>query len=91
MKIEYLYAIVDVNGACWRITGRETEKAFLPELLAEGWRPIRETPFHQATGISYILICLEREPNGPSVSALVNKSSAHQSLPTTPAIRSPSR
>jgi hypothetical protein len=64
MKTEYLYAIVDCNGACWRIVGRETEKAILPDLLADGWRPLRETPFPQATGMSYILICLEREPDG---------------------------
>ena len=66
MKIEYQYAILDVNGACWRITARETEKASLTELLDQGWRPIRETPFHQATGPSSVLICLEREPEGTS-------------------------
>jgi hypothetical protein len=64
MKMEYLYAIVGSDGACWRIVGRETEKAVLTDLLVEGWRPVRETPFVQATGASYILICLEREPEG---------------------------
>ena len=64
MKTEYLYAIVDIHGACWRIVDRTTEKASLPDLLLEGWRPVRETPFPQATGMSYILICLEREPEG---------------------------
>jgi hypothetical protein len=64
MKTEYLYVIIDYHGGCWRIVGRETEKAVLPDLLLEGWRPIRETPFPDATGQSYILICLEREPDG---------------------------
>jgi hypothetical protein len=65
MKSEYLYAIVDADGGCWRIVGRTTEKAVLPELLAEGWRPIRETPFSPPPGVTpYILICLEREPEG---------------------------
>jgi hypothetical protein len=66
MKTEYCYAMVDLNGACWRIVDRTTEKASLPDLLAEGWRPVRETPFahYEASTSSYILICLEREPNG---------------------------
>jgi hypothetical protein len=66
MKSEYLYAIVDAEGSCWRIVERSTEKASLPDLLAEGWRPIRETPFPHSPGQSYILICLEREREGPS-------------------------
>ena len=66
MKTEYCYAMVDLNGACWRIVDRATEKVALPDLLAEGWRPIRETQFahHDASTSSYILICLEREPDG---------------------------
>ncbi len=66
MKTEYLYAMVDLNGACWRIVDRTTEKASLPDLLAEGWRPVRETPYarYDANSSTYILICLEREPDG---------------------------
>ena len=64
MKIDYLYAIVDTNGACWRIVGRSTEKASLPDLIADGWLPVRETPFPQNDLGSYILICLERDPDG---------------------------
>ena len=60
MKTEYLYAIVDNEGSCWTIVDRSYEEASLPDLLAEGWRPIRETPFPD----SGILICLEREPDG---------------------------
>jgi hypothetical protein len=66
MKTEYCYAMVDLNGACWKIVDRTTEKVALSDLLAEGWRPIRETPFahYDASSSSYILICLEREPGG---------------------------
>jgi hypothetical protein len=64
MKTEYLYAMVDVMGGCWTIVDRGTEKVSLPELLANGWRPLRETPFAASTGHSYILICMEREPEG---------------------------
>ena len=62
MKSEYLYAIVDSSGHCLRMVEQSTEKTSLPDLLAEGWRPLRETPFHASTGDGYILICLEREP-----------------------------
>ncbi len=65
MTSEYLYAIVDSAGSCWRIVEQSTEKASLPDLLAEGWRPLRETPFPSSTGSGYVLICLEREPEGP--------------------------
>jgi hypothetical protein len=64
VKTEYLFAIVDANGACWTIAERSTEKASLPGLLLDGWRPVRETPFPGVPGQSYILICLEREPGG---------------------------
>ncbi len=62
MKTEYCYAIVDYNGRCWTIVGRATEEVALTDLLAEGWRPVRETPFPE--GQQRILICLEREPDG---------------------------
>ena len=61
MRPEHLYAIVDHQGGCWRIVGRGNEKADLPALLAEGWRPVRETAFALT---NHILICLEREPEG---------------------------
>jgi hypothetical protein len=64
MKAEHLYAIVNARGECWTIVDRGTEKSALPDLLANGWRPVRETTFAQATGEGYILICLEREPEG---------------------------
>ena len=64
MKTEYLYAILDANGACWQIEGRGTVKATLPDLLADGWRPLRETPFAPAVGAAFVLLVLEREPEG---------------------------
>ena len=63
MKTEYLYVIVDPDGGCRQILRGIPEKASLPGLLAEGWRPLRETAFAQT---QTILICLEREPEGPS-------------------------
>ncbi len=64
MKTEYLYAILDANGACWRLEGQGTTKANLAELLAGGWRPLRETPFAPAVGAAYVLLVLERESEG---------------------------
>jgi hypothetical protein len=58
----YLYVLIDPFGRCWAIRDGETERlAGVPSLLHEGWRPIRETPFPQATGTSYILILFERD------------------------------
>lgn len=60
---EYLYAMLDTNGTCWLIRDNTTEKvAGLPSLLAEGWRPLRETSFHE---VPYMMIVLERETRGP--------------------------
>ena len=61
MKTEYLYVRLDRAGECSRIVAKGLEKVSLAGLLAEGWRPIRETPFTQT---NEILICLEREPEG---------------------------
>ena len=56
---EYRYVILDTEGRCWRITDGGTEKeAGLPSLLAGGWRPVRETPYHE---VPYVLILLERD------------------------------
>lgn len=64
MRPEYLYAMLDVNGKCWVVTDQETQPYSMASLLQEGWVPIRETPFHAASGYAYILILLEREPRG---------------------------
>ncbi len=60
MKTEFLYLIVSADGACWRLVGQSTEQANLTDLLAEGWRPVRETTF----GDARVLILLNREAEG---------------------------
>lgn len=64
MKPEYLYAMLDVFGKCWVVTDQATQVYSMAALLQEGWVPIRETPFHAATGSAYILVLLERAPEG---------------------------
>ncbi len=61
MKTEYLYAIIDADGKCWRIIQSGNTKDNLVDLLNEGWRPLRETPYAPAVGTAYILLVLERE------------------------------
>ncbi len=63
MRPEYLYAMLDVNGKCWVVTDQATQPYSMASLLQEGWVPIRETSFHAAPA-AYILILLEREPQG---------------------------
>ena len=59
---QYLYAILDEYGKCWVVKDDATEKVRgLPSLLAEGWHPVRETPFVGDTTDTYILILLERD------------------------------
>ena len=64
MKTEYLYAILDADGKCWRIVPGGNAKVNLTDLLDEGWRPLRETPYAPAVGTAYVLIVLEREVEG---------------------------
>lgn len=60
---EYLYALIDVHGGCWVIRDDDTEKvAGLPSLLADGWRPLRETSFQVEP---YMLVVLERDSRAP--------------------------
>jgi hypothetical protein len=62
MHDKYLYAMIDAFGACWTVIDGGTEKVEgLPSLMRQGWRPLRETAFHNSAGTGYILILLERE------------------------------
>ncbi len=57
---DYVYVILDINGACWAVTDGGTKRIDgLPTLFRAGWRPIRETPFHISAGNPYMLILLE--------------------------------
>ncbi len=64
MKDQYLYALLDADGKCRRIESQGTVKAALVDLVADGWRPLRETPFAPAVGSAYMLLVLEREAEG---------------------------
>ena len=66
MKTEYLYALLDTAGGCWRVDGQGTSRIILPDMLAEGWRPVRETPFAADPTVATpsILLVLEREVEG---------------------------
>ena len=59
MKDQFLYVILDNQGGCRRVDDAP-EKTRLSDLLAEGWRPVRETTF----GDGRVLILLEREAEG---------------------------
>jgi hypothetical protein len=62
MQDKYLYVMIDSYGKCWALTDGGTEKVEgLPSLIRQGYRPLRETPFHNSTGVGYMLIVLERE------------------------------
>ena len=60
MKTDYLYVWLAARGECRRFGNQATEPASLPDLLAEGWRPVRETPLGEGS----VLILLEREAEG---------------------------
>jgi hypothetical protein len=60
MKAETIYVILDSSGRSWVVKNQILERVDLNHLLAEGWRPIRETPF----GDGLILIRLERDTEG---------------------------
>ena len=45
MKTETLYVILNQFGKSWVVKDQAIEPASLNDLLADGWRPVRETPF----------------------------------------------
>jgi hypothetical protein len=61
MKTETIYVILDNQGRSWVVKNQRLDKVDLNLLLADGWRPVRETPFGDNPSI---LICLEREKEG---------------------------
>jgi len=66
---QYCYVIVNNAGHSWPILvqpdahpGVETSPSFLPQLLQEGWLPIRETPMGGGTSsLAHSLVLLERD------------------------------
>ncbi|QDV35171.1 hypothetical protein [Tautonia plasticadhaerens] len=60
---EFQYVILDYNGVSWLVRDNATERGpGLPSLLADGWKPVRETPFHSESSVTpYVLILLERD------------------------------
>lgn len=61
MKTEFLYVILNIRGESWVLKDDTYIRTDLSGLLADGWRPVRETPFHNDNSI---LILLEREAEG---------------------------
>jgi hypothetical protein len=67
MKTETLYVILNQFGKSWVVKDQAIEPASLNEFLADGWRPVRETPFATSPAIektASVLILLEREIEG---------------------------
>lgn len=61
--VEYLYAILDSWGQCWRVADGEAQTVpGMPYLLGEGWRPVREVSFGDG---GHVLILLERDTRDP--------------------------
>ena len=60
MKTEFLYVWLAARGECRKFVTQTTEPANLPELLNDGWRPVRETSLSEGSA----LILLERESEG---------------------------
>lgn len=61
MKSETIYVILDLLGKSYVVKNESREPVDLNHLIADGWRPVRETPFGDNPSI---LIRLEREPDG---------------------------
>jgi len=64
MKTETLDVILNYLGQSWRVVDQAIEPVSLSGLLADGWRPVRETPFAARTVVDStpsVLILLERE------------------------------
>jgi hypothetical protein len=57
MKVETIYVILNSSGKSFVVKNQILERVDLNQLLADGWRPVRETRFSEEK----ILICLERE------------------------------
>ena len=67
MKTETLYVILNQFGKSWAVKDQAIEPASLNEFLADGWRPVRETPFASDPANdrpASVLILLEREVEG---------------------------
>jgi hypothetical protein len=65
---EYCYVIVNNAGHSWAavpsadaVPPREQVSAVLPQLLADGWMPVRETPMGGGSSpLAHSLVLLER-------------------------------
>lgn len=73
---KYLYITLDPRGQSQSIEENGTGPANLPELLRDGWRPVRETPF--AGQYSLMLILLEKDP--PSSTDALTEPAQHPDI-----------
>ena len=70
---QFCYVIINNAGHSWPAVspgdpseGKESNAHVLPELLREGWLPIRETPMGGGTShLAHSLVLLERPPKAP--------------------------
>jgi hypothetical protein len=68
---QYRYVVMNNAGHSWAMlnvgetAGGEQNGTLLPQLLQEGWVPVRETPMGGGTSqLAHSLILLEREDGG---------------------------
>jgi hypothetical protein len=71
---QYCYVVINNAGHSWPVLSaadaeapRESNASVLPQLLQEGWVPVRETPMGGGTSLlAHSLILLEKKPaNAP--------------------------
>jgi hypothetical protein len=62
MKTETIYVILEMTGKSFVIKNQDREPVDLNHLLADGWRPVRETSFGGTNPA--VLVCLERDREG---------------------------
>lgn len=71
---QYCYVIVNNAGHSWPAfagtdgeAGKDPVSAVLPQLLAEGWAPVRETPMGGGSSpLAHSLILLEKAAKEPT-------------------------
>ncbi|MBY0526018.1 MAG: hypothetical protein K2R98_21670 [Gemmataceae bacterium] len=69
---QYCYVIVNNGGYSWAVRGpgelepgRDTQATMLPQLLQEGWIPVREAPMGGGTSqVAHVIVLLEK-PDKP--------------------------
>jgi hypothetical protein len=74
---QYRYVLINNAGYSWVVRaggepadGQDQSGTVLPQLLSEGWVPVRETPMGGGTSqLAHSLILLEKEATKPATRA----------------------